>query len=187
MRPKSRFREPIDRYAYIDKIQFWVIDPLDQHTLDLLKAECGKGGLSVSNKRARFDYRFRQRVQLRQPTEKAFRLLSKRNDVLVNGVEIALDLIFKNWCDRDTAIEFFHEHLVRRWHGSRQEIRVYRHGQLNRAGIDSGQCRYDAGRSAPNMIVVYPEPFSRVTGELHCVHIEWRAKGVRAILRDANA
>ena len=173
------FPQPIARYGYFDKIQFWLIDPLNQHTLDLLEAECGRGGLHVSDERARFDHRFRQRVQLRQPTENALRLLAQRNDVLINGVEIALDLIFKNWFERERAIDFLHQHLVRRWHGSRQEIRVYRDRQ-QAADDDTGQCRYDAGRSAPNRIVVYPESFTRVTGELHCLHIEWRAKGVRA-------
>jgi hypothetical protein len=180
MRPKSRFREPTARYGYIDKIQFWVIHPLDPRALDLLRAECGKGGISVKNEPARFNYRFRQRVQLRQPTEKAFRLLSRRNDVLINGVEVALDLVFKNWCERDTAIEFFHEHLVRRWHGSHQEIRVYRPQQEQAAHDHRGECRYDAGRSAPNKLVVYPEEFSRVTGEADCLHIEWRTTGARA-------
>ena len=173
------FPEPIARYAYIDKIQFWVIDPLDQYTLDLLKAECGKGGLFVINKRARFDHRFRQRVQLRQPTENALRLLAQRNDVLINGVEITLDLIFKNRAEKEETFDFMHQHLVRRWHGSRQEIRVYRGRQLVEDD-DIGQSRYDAGRPAPNTIAVYLENFTRVTGELNCLHIEWRAKGVRA-------
>jgi hypothetical protein len=126
MRAGLRFllREPIARYGYIDQIQFWLIDPLDQHTLDLLKSECGKGGLHVSNKRAQFNIRFRQRVQLRQPTENALRLLAQRNDVLINGVEIALDLIFKNWFETERALAFLHQHLIRRWHGSRQQIHL---------------------------------------------------------------
>jgi hypothetical protein len=180
MRPGLKFllREPIARYAYIDKIQFWVIDPLDQHTLDLLKAECGKGGLFVTNKRARFDHRLRQRVQLRQPTENALRLLAQRNDVLINGVEIALDLIFKNWFERNRAIDFLHQHLVRPWHGKHQTIKVRRWQQAGDDGLIQG--RYDAGRSAPNMTVIYKEEVTRVTGELDCLHIEWRTKGVRA-------
>lgn len=179
MKSRLIFPEPIARYAYVDKIQFWAIDPLNQYTLDLLEAECGKGGLHVSDERARFDYRYCQRVQLNQPTENALPLLAQRSDVHINGVEIALDLIFKNWFEMERAIDFLHRHLVRRWHGSRQEIRVYRDRQ-HAADDDTGQCRYDAGRSAPNRIVVYPENFTRVTGELHCLHIEWRAKGVRA-------
>ena len=98
--------------------------------------------------------------------------------VLINGMEIALDLIFKNRAEKEETFDFMHQHLVRRWHGSRQEIRVYRDRQQVEDD-DIGQCRYDAGRSAPNRIVVYPEDFTRVTGELNCLHIEWRAKGVR--------
>jgi hypothetical protein len=169
---KFPFSEPLARYAYIDKIQFWVRDPLDRHTLNLLKAQCGGGGLSVWNQRARFDHRFRQRVQLRQPTAKAFQLLAKRNGLLINAVEIALDLIFKNRFERDAAREFFHKHLVRPWHGSRQKIVVYQHPQQKQAAHDhSGQTRYDAPRSAPNSIVIYPEDFTRVTGEPDCLHV----------------
>ena len=169
MKPKLILHQPIARYGYFDKIQFWVIDPLDQHALDLLKAECGRGGLFVINKHARFDHRFRQRVQLRQPTENALRLLEQRNDVLINGAEIALDLIFKYQADAEEAWDFFHQHWVRRWHRKGQEIR-----------IRFGQTRYDARRSAPNLLVLYPDDHTRVTGELNCLHIEWRAKGVRA-------
>ena len=181
MRPGLKFllREPIARYAYIDKIQFWVIDPLDQHTLELLKPECGRGGLFVINKRAQFDHRFRQRIQLRQPTENALRLLAQRDDVLINGAEIALDLIFKNWFERKRAIDFLHQHLVRPWHRKHQTIHVDRGRQ--QAGDDGLiQWRYDARRSAPNKTVIYKEEETRVTGELDCLHIEGRTKGVRA-------
>jgi hypothetical protein len=176
MRPGLKFLlpEPIARYPYIDQIQFWLIDPLDQHTVDLLKGECGKGGLHVSNKRAQFNSRFRQRVQLRQPTENAFRLLAQRSDVLINGVEITLDLIFRNPAEKEAAADCLHQHLIRRWHGSRQEIRV----QSDANGVI--QYRFDARRSAPNKIALYPEDFTRVTGELYCLHLEWRAKGSRA-------
>jgi hypothetical protein len=175
MRPGLKFLvpEPIARYAYIDQIQFWVIDPLNQHTLDLLKAECGKGGLHVSNESARFNRRYRQRVQLRQPTENALRLLAQRNDVLINNVEITLDLVFKDWFEQERALAFLHQHLIRRWHRSHQPIHV----KTKDGGI---QYRFDARRSAPNKIALYPEDFTRVTGEPHCLHIEWRAKGVNA-------
>jgi hypothetical protein len=93
-------------------------------------------------------------------------------------MEIGLDLIFKNRAEKEETFDFMHQHLVRRWHGSRQEIRVYR-DRRQVEDDDIGQCRYDTGRSAPNRIVVYPEDFTRVTGELNCLHIEWRAKGVR--------
>jgi hypothetical protein len=39
--------------------------------------------------------------------------------------------------------------------------------------------RYDPSRAAPQRIVVYSEKNSRVTGELNCLHLEWRLKGLR--------
>jgi hypothetical protein len=46
----------------------------------------------------------------------------------------------------------------------------------------TAQTRYDAARSARNNIVLYRQKFCRITGELHCVHLEWRARG-RVTLR----
>ena len=41
--------------------------------------------------------------------------------------------------------------------------------------------RYDASRAAPNQVVFYREEYSRVTGELNCLHVEWRANSARAV------
>ncbi|MGB6663109.1 MAG: hypothetical protein WBE90_29495 [Xanthobacteraceae bacterium] len=95
-----------------------------------------------------------------------------RDDVLINRAEIAFDLVFKYRADTDEAWEFLHQHLIRRWHGKRQEICV-------KWGI--GNTRYDASRSAPNMILFYPQDHSRITGEVNCLHLEWRLNGLKAV------
>jgi hypothetical protein len=103
------------------------VSPLDRITLAVLKKECGRGGIHIENRPARFNNRhrqYRQRIELRQPTKKALQWLVARDDVLINRAEIAFDLVFKYRADADEAWEFLHQHLIRRWHGKRQKICV---------------------------------------------------------------
>jgi hypothetical protein len=148
---------------------------------------CGKGGIHIANGPARFDARYRQRVELRQPTDLALQRLSENHEALINRVEISVDYIFVCVADRDEARDFLHRHLVRRWHGKRQEIMVVR-GRTKKAlvpdaDLDKMGTRYDARRGSPNVIVLYGDEHSRVTGEPHCLHLEWRLSGLKAVRR----
>lgn len=163
---------------YFDKVQFWLKRPLDHAT----KAELGRlvGGLYVSRRRAaRFDSSFIQRIELKQPSEEALRWVASRDDAYINRAEITLDYCFNNGAERDDAFDHLDRHLVRGWHGRRQLIKKFNsdNGRLRKGG----QTRYDAGRSAPNLIAFYKEGFSRITGELNCLHFEWRANGGKAL------
>jgi hypothetical protein len=180
MRTIVTLPSPIGAQGYFDKIPFWLRKPLDEKTLLWLTQQCGKGELFVADGSAPFRRGFCQRVELRQPSEKALRWLAKHNDALVNRAEIALDLVFKYQADTQEVWDYLHRHLVRRWHGRNQEIRVRRSAQR---GDDPGslKTRYDAGRRAPNLLVLYAEDHSRKTGELNCLHIEWRVKSLRAM------
>jgi hypothetical protein len=128
---------------------------------------------------------FRQRVQLTQPSALALRWLARRDDALINRVGIALDWIFDYPDVRNDVWKFLHWHLVRRWHGKKQEIRVYR--PKGRVALDEGDetsgTRYDGGRKAPNRIAWYKEHHSRITGELNCLHFEWRLNSLKAVRR----
>jgi hypothetical protein len=154
-------------------------------TIAELRRSCGRGGLYIDNRGARFDSVYRQRIELRQPSQLAFQWLAKRQDALINRVEIALDFVFEDINRRDEAFEFIHHHLVRRWHGKKQKIKLVRSSKQNRTPelvdeIGMGQTRYDAWR-APNKIVFYRNQFSRITGELNCLHLEWHLNGLRAV------
>jgi hypothetical protein len=170
---------PAAIYPYFDKVQVWCRNPADGPTLARLRQHCGRGGLHAQNAPARFNPKFRQRLGFKQPNHHALRWIAARNDALINQVEIALDLIFADIIQKEDAWAFLNEHLVRRWHGRKQEIRVVKSGATD----DYAQMgtRYDAGRWAPNSIVIYPEDYSRVTGELHSIHVEWRLKGLKAV------
>jgi hypothetical protein len=180
MRTHIALPEPIGIYPYFDKIQFWVRKPLDKKVIEWLRKQSGKGGLFVANQSARFNARFRQRIELRQSSQRALRWLAQHNDVLINRAEIALDLGFTSRGYMEEAWDFLHQHLVRRWHGKNQEIRVFRSTQRG-DDAGTGQSRYDASRRAPNQLVFYAEDHTRVTGELNCLHLEWRLNGLKAV------
>ena len=179
-RPNHVEIRPIGIHAYFDKVQVWVRQPYDSEALAELRAQCGRGGIYPENGPARFDARLRQRIELRQPSADALRQLARREDVLINKVEIAIDYVFNSPVVRDEAREFFDRHMIRRWHSKKQQIRAYRSGMED---DDEGRVgtRYDAARGAPNMTALYRNEFSRVTGEVNCVHLEWRLNGLRAV------
>jgi hypothetical protein len=180
MRTRLALPQPIGIYAYFDKIQFWVRKPLNPGALTWLGQQCGKGGLFVGNGPAPFSARFRHRIELRQPSPAALRWLARHNDALINRAEITLDLTFKYRANVDEAWDFVHQHWVRRWHRKSQEIRAFRSPPR---GDDpgTGETRYDAGGQAPNRLVLYAENHTRITGELNCLHLEWRLNGLRAV------
>ena len=116
---------PLAVYSYFDKVQCWVQRPIDSRTRTWLQNHCGRGGVYLQNGPARFDARYRQRVELRQPDEQARQWVAGRDDALVNRAEMALDLLFACPADRDGASGFLHRHIVRRWHGKKQKVRVF--------------------------------------------------------------
>ena len=42
---------------------------------------------------------------------------------------------------------------------------------------------YEGKRGAPNLIAMYADKCSKVTGEVHCVHLDWRISRSYAIRR----
>lgn len=179
--------KPATVTAYLDKVQFWLREPLTTEMLETLRKQCGRGGLYAESRAARFDAQMRQRIELRQPSYDVLRSLAKEtDDAFINRAEFALDFAFETPSRRDDGFEYLHHHLVRRYHGKRQEIRCYR-GRAGRPirqeSIETTETRYDAGRWAPNLLIAYKEKHSRITGEINCVHLEWRCNGRSAIRR----
>ena len=157
---------PIAVYPYFDKVQFWLKSPADRTTVARLRRHCGH--LHPDDRPARFGQGYRQRLEFKQPDEDALRWIAGQSDVLINRLEVTLDMIYPDQRALEDAGEFLERHLVRRWHGRTQKIKVV------------GKTRYDAPRGAPNGMVMYPESYSRQTGELFCLHLEWRINNARA-------
>jgi hypothetical protein len=179
--------KPAAIHPYFDKLQVWIPKPLNASTLASLRDQCGRGGIFAENKPARFDARYRQRIEFRQPSDRVLRWLMRHQEVLINRAEVAVDYVFNLRMDRDDTFDFLHRHLVRRWHGKNQKIKLVCRDDSNKNGAqileepELCETRYDAGRAAPNKIVFYRERFSRITGELYCLHLEWHLNGLRAI------
>ncbi len=161
-----RRHAPRDVYPYLDNVALWLRHPVDGASIARLRHQCGH--LHVDNRTATFDQGYRQRLELKQPGDEALRWVAARGDALINRVEVTLDMIFKNYAQRDDAYAFLHRHMVRRWHGRTQKIRLVG---------ETRPTRYDAHRGAANRTVLYNEAHSRQTGELFCLHVEWRIGG----------
>jgi hypothetical protein len=161
------------KYAYFDHVQFWVVKPLDDETFDLLRKQCG--GLHRDNLPARFNPLYRQRLNMFQPRELALRWLTERDHVLINRVEVTIDYVIEGM-PREDVWEFLHRHLVRRWHGRKQNIRVKTADENRRTGT-----RYDALQWVANKTAFYCEDHSRITGELNCLHFEWHLNGLNSV------
>jgi hypothetical protein len=169
---------PSGIHSYVDKIQLWLKRPLSAAKLNHLRSLCGTPDrvrtrhypVHVRNEPKRWDRSFKQRLQLRQPTRDALDFVATLDGVLVNIVEIALDWTFNRWYHRDDARDLADRWLVTRHHRD-QGIRFVK------------RTRYTAGRPAPNNLVTYSDRPSKATGELYCVHVEWRINGVRAFSR----
>jgi hypothetical protein len=146
---------------------------LTKEEIAWLRTQAGGPKMRVWNGPARFDPRYVQRITLFQPTNEALQSLVTR-DPHMTYVEISLDWIFSSRSDKDDAVEFLWKHLVKKNH---------RDQQVRFVGKDDKITRYSGPRSAPNVIVVYADKPSKVTGQDHCVHIDWRINSGAALRR----
>lgn len=166
-------KTPTAVYPYFDKLAFWIETPFTEEEKDFIRAQCGPGGtdldLEKGKRRARFDPRLIQRIEVRQPSPELLLFLSTVQDLFFNMAEIALDLIFETEEDRDAAYLFIDRHIVKRGH--RGEVRY-----------DQGT-RYTDRRWAQTNLVAYRPEYSKLTGEIHCLHLEWRVCGIAGLRR----
>lgn len=163
--------KPAGIYAFFDKIQVWLKQPLSPAQINWVRCQCGTGGLHVRNRTASFDHRYRQRLQLYQPNGQVLKWLAKRNEVHLNFAEFSLDWTFNNQSDCDDAWEFICKYQVKKHHRN--------HG----IRFVKGVTRYTGPRNAPNVLAIYYDLPSKASGEIHCVHFDWRINRVAALRR----
>jgi hypothetical protein len=162
---------PAEKSSYVDCIQLWLKDPLPPTRLEWLATQCDS--VDVRQQRKRWDPAYRVRLQVRRFSQEALQWLATLSGALLNYVEVGLDWTFNNERERDEAHEFVRRHHIKRWHGD-QQVTVYK------------STRYTARRRVrrvPNMLVVYSDLPCRVSGEVNCVHLEWRLSGARTLQR----
>ena len=111
-----------------------------------------------------------QRIQIRQPGSDGLREIQEAipGSYLINGVEIAIDLIVEKRMHAEALQEFFAYHLVQGWRG-------------RRPGRHFRGTTYTSQRTAARNIVYYADQRSRIIGSGFCCHIEMRLKGARAV------
>ena len=113
-----------------------------------------------------------QWLQLRQPHREALRLLTSFGEHHLNYTEHALNWIYANRKTKNEDKYWIDRHLIRRYHRGEQDIRFV-----------EGETRYDARRRSANVTALYGDRASKVTGELFCLHVEWRCNRANALRR----
>lgn len=161
--------QPTSIHAYIDRIRGWAQHPFSRTDRAYLQQQCSKL-YAPPPRRRRWDRDgYPQYLDLTAPTDAALQHLA---GATVNYTEFALDWVFNYEDERDAACTFTNQYLVKRWHRASQGIRFV-----------EGVTRYTAGRHAYTNLVSYADKPSRITGELACLHIEFRARGQRSLQR----
>lgn len=169
----SRDRSPLadiitsGSYAYVDKIDVWLKKKLSPKDYQALQDNC-RGRIRPTYGPSRFSKEFCVRLCLSQPTPAALNILATLNDLKMTAVEISLDLIVQS--DLELAREAIDKHFVKRNHAT--DVIYFR------------STRYTGPRwRSKTVIAIYDDKPSKVTGELNCVHIDWRMFGSETLKR----
>ena len=143
---------------------------MEPHEISTLDRRCG-GDLHVHDKQQPFHPKYRQRLQLPQPTNHALTYLLNRVGAAhqINYLELPLDLTTTSASDAQKLQEFFEVYWVQTHRG---KLRVGSYGGT----------AYSANRGkARNSHTIYSDRPSKVTGEEFCCHLEWRISGRPAV------
>lgn len=168
---------PIALHPYRDVIGVWVRHPLSPDDLAHLRSLCGgKLGHRIRKPRFRRDDRpeleYGQRLTLRQPSAAALEYLGKRNDVLLNYSELALDRVYDSRDDQQAAFQFVIEHSLIK----------DRRGQFMRVCLGpKGLTLYSGRRGSKHLAVTYADKKSKVArSAVPPLHDERRTQGPSA-------
>lgn len=146
--------------TYVDMLRVWLRNPLPRTQFEWLGRHCGGGAkLFFPPRRTRF----RCILQLHQPSDEALAYLARLAGTRLTYVETAIDLIFSTEDQCEDMCGFLDRHFVK--DHLRREIHYCK------------TTRYCGARTSPNTVAIYSDRESKVTGELHCVHVEWRLRG----------
>jgi hypothetical protein len=143
--------------------------------LKWLKTQCGRDGrgLHVKNETAWFDSTLKQRLQLNQPKDAVLQFLQTLDGVLLNYIELSLDWTFGGENERNEAYVLL----------CRYDVKNHHRDQGIRWVGECGETRYTGPRGAANLLAIYRDRPCKVTGEVYCVHLDWRITGAVALQR----
>jgi hypothetical protein len=172
-RPSPAFKpaplHPVATYSFLDREHFRHPNRFTPAHVVALRALCPKGKVNPARlppDYRRFDWR---RIHGTRPTTAALDYLEALGGVVPIYRERSLDLIFASSRECWDAERFINRHSLKKY-----RRRPHRYER-------SGRARYTDKRKAPNNLVIYSQPYSRVTGELYCLHLDWRTRGRRAL------
>jgi hypothetical protein len=174
---------PVARYSSFDYVKIWLPPRcrLSEDRLQWLRARCRKLPRPYVNRYGR------QRLKLYQPSRAALQFLASLDHHL-NLVELSLDLIFSCETDLDEAVAFLRCHIIKNYH--RGKIRFHPELVADDDNSDLAviqrrrvNTRYSNSRKSPTNLADYFDFPSKVTDEIHCVHIDWRMQRASALAR----
>ncbi|TAL81017.1 MAG: hypothetical protein EPN75_05610 [Beijerinckiaceae bacterium] len=158
---------PCGIYAFIDKAQVWLKEPLPEADYAWLQSQCAC--VSPRWVRARFGRGYCLRLILTQPSREALCFLNTVDGLLLNHAEISLDWTFPDENQLAAAYKFACRFFVKRHHRN-QGVRF------------KWNTRYTGGRwQHSNVVAIYPDKHCKLTGEVLCLHFDWRIYGAAAL------
>jgi hypothetical protein len=155
--------------AYPDTLRVWLRTPLSSDQFRWLQLQCGK--LQPFHHASRFDLRYRFRLDIQQPSYEAVKFLNQQSDAVLTRTDEALDFVFDIAAKRQQAYELIDRHLYKRYHRRQHGIRY------------CGGTRYTAPHKIKTKVVMYDSKESRISGEVECLHVEYRMFGQAALRR----
>ncbi len=184
---------PPPPYPYFDKLQAWLPERLSNKREAAILADCHpdlrlppldddenfwqgrEKGLYVDNDyRMKFKGRYYvQRVQLYRPGPRALQMLADC-DAQVNACELALDYVFPNREAKMEVYNYLRRHVIKLYHRN-QVFSTYK------GTVYTALPPVEGKAPVSNMIVIYPDLECRLTGEVDCIHFEWRINNFQAM------
>lgn len=162
------FINPMERHAYIDRIDLWLKEPITHADRKWLKGECGHV-YGRRNLRKLFYPQLQYRLSLTQPSAAAILFLAKYPEARLSVVEVALDLIVENEEDCELGREAINRYFVKRNHRTQDGF--------------AGDTKYSGPRwSSRTVYVTYSDKPCKITGG-NCIHIECRMYGAETLKR----
>jgi hypothetical protein len=166
--------QPLRAFAYFDTVHGWLKQPLSLRQQTRLRRDCPD--LWCDTCVAWFDYRYRQRLQLPQPSTATLKTLTEYSGdtALLNYGEFALDLLPPDRSTLNDLVAALFNSFAQRWHLGKQ-IKWYP------AGFTTRPFEPDRPKRGYWFHGYWDEP-CRIDGHKHCVHMQGRVQGA-ALLR----
>ena len=117
--------------------------------------------------------RYRQQLDLHQPTAEALQLLATLDGLLINYVEVTREWVLADEAQKANWLKLFQHGFRQPWHGKMQ-------GQQDDEGATTRRTPPDEPRRG-HWYHWYSDHASKLTGELPCFRFEGRHEGAQAV------